>query len=385
MIKNVLACFWMVVVGSNVAQFYSQDFPYQGIVVFFGGLVFLLAYRSELFGLLQSKDFAFMLIALALPIGLMFVSDRSFDRGDYASMLSVVLIFMVSAVLVSRKELKQAVIVSSFIIVLVGTALNLYELLIENNVWSIAPGRSAGFYVNPTLAGEALVAFGLAFLLMRTGKLSLIDLVLIFVTMVGVLSTFSRSAILASIVLFFVAAFLRTKQKHILRTISWLLFSVIFVSLITSYVVSNVDLSEDASIRIFSLLDKGGVGDYKDDRGHVAEAGVVLALNDPLFGVGVRTIFSMEEGPHNIFVAVLIDYGLVGLAYFLAMIARLIYVSFRVGLINSALVFSFVGWVVLFGFGSHTLLGSAATMVWFGFAFSKCCEIQKSKFARLTG
>jgi len=385
MIKNVLACFWMVVVGSNIAQFYSQDFPYQGIVVFFGGLVFLLMYRSYLFGLLHSKDFSFMLMALVLPIVLMFISDRSFDRGDYASMVSVVLIFLVSAVLASRKELKQAVIVSSFIIVLVGTALNLYELLIENNVWSIAPGRSAGFYVNPTLAGEALVGFGLAFLLMRTGKLLLVDLALIFVVMLGVLSTFSRAAILASLVLFVVAAVLRTKPKNIIRTVSLLLVSIIFVSFVTSYVISNVDLSEDASVRIFSLLDKGGVGDYKDDRGQIAEAGVALALNDPLFGVGVKKIFSMEEGPHNIFVAVFVDYGLVGLAYFLVMIARLIYVSFNVGLKNSGLVFSFVGWIVMFGFASHTLLGSAATMVWFGFAFSKCCEIQKSKFARRAG
>ncbi len=42
----------------------------------------------------------------------------------------------------------------------IGVALNLYELFVQNNIWSVAPGRSAGFYINPNVSGEALVGYG---------------------------------------------------------------------------------------------------------------------------------------------------------------------------------------------------------------------------------
>lgn len=42
---------------------------------------------------------------------------------------------------------------------------------VENNLWSTAPGRSAGFYINPNISGGALIGYGLMFFSGSSNKL----------------------------------------------------------------------------------------------------------------------------------------------------------------------------------------------------------------------
>ena len=113
---------------------------------------------------LSCKDFLVVLFALAAPLPLMLISPHDFERGLYTSQLSLVLIFVVAVVLASATGLDRVWIAAAFVIVVIGMALNLYELFVENNRWSEAPGRSAGFYLNPNITGQALVGYALAFL-----------------------------------------------------------------------------------------------------------------------------------------------------------------------------------------------------------------------------
>ena len=94
---------------------------------------------------------------LILPIVLMLLSDRSFERGFYTSCLAAASVFVVASVLARRPDFERTTAWAAFAIVVFGTTLNLYELVVENNLWSNAPGRSAGFYVNPNISGEALL------------------------------------------------------------------------------------------------------------------------------------------------------------------------------------------------------------------------------------
>ena len=125
-----------------------------------------------------------------------------------------------------------------------------------------------------------------------------------------------------------------------------------------SYVVRNLDLSEDATVRISSLIEGGGVGDYGEDRGLTALASLELAMENPLFGAGVGTIYEMPEGPHNMFLAMMVEYGMVGLVVYLVVIIRLILIARRADRDLSGTILLFVAWLVIFGFASHNLLGN---------------------------
>ena len=133
---------------------------------------------------------------------------------------------------------------------------------------------------------------------------------------------------------------------------------------------------EDATVRIFSLIEAGGVGDYGEDRGAAASAALDLIVEDPVFGAGVQTIYEMPEGPHNMFLAMMVDYGIFGLIVYLVVIIRLILIARRAGRDLSGTVLFYVAWLVIFSFASHNLLGDTATIPLMGFALARAYRIQ---------
>lgn len=135
-------------------------------------------------------------------------------------------------------------------------------------------------------------------------------------------------------------------------------------------------------IRIYSLIEKGGIGDYQEGRGYAAQASLDLAMQYPVFGVGVRTIYEMQEGPHNMFIAMMVDYGLFGLVIYLIFIFRLIYIAYSVNRNLAERLWFFIGWLCIFGLSSHNLLGDTATMPLFGFTLARAYQIQSLKRLR---
>jgi hypothetical protein len=374
-INKILAFLWLLIIGTNVAGYSSQEAAYQGFVILAGAVYFLFLYRYQALRLMLCKDYVLMFLILFVPVFLMVLSDRNFQRGDYTSMISIVLVFMVSSVMAVRKELAKTITVSVFLIVAIATATNLYELFVENNYWSIAPGRSAGLYINPTLSGEVLVGFALAFMFWRSGKLDFVDYSIIFLALIGVFSTFSRSAILACFVLFVFAIILRSKVKHFVQLFAGLFSIALVVSVLLIYVFQNIEFSSDAMVRITSMLEKGGIGDYRDSRGDIALYALNMALNEPLLGVGVRTIYEMIEGPHNMFVAMMVDYGVMGVLIYIYFIFRLVFVANGSGSELAVALWLFCGWLILFSFSSHNILGNTATMPLFGFVMARVYQI----------
>lgn len=380
--NRLFAFAWLVIIGTNVAGYYSEAAAYQGAVVLAGATYFVFVFQRQLLRLVFFQDYLLVLGILVVPILLMLLSDRSFERGAYTSQITVASIFVVASVLALRPELNRTLAIAAFVIVAVGTALNLYELFVESNVWSTAPGRSAGFYVNPNISSEALLGYGLAFLTARFTKLRIIDLMLMSLVIVGVFATFSRAGILASLVLLTAVALMRVQRKHIPRFV----VGGVAISLLTfafsSYVVRNLDLSEDATRRIFSLIESGGVGDYQEERGLTALAWLELAMENPLLGAGVGSIYDMPEATHNMFVAMMMDYGIVGLIVYLVIIIMLILIARRADRNLSRTILLFVAWLVIFSFASHDLLSNPATIPLLGFALARAYQIQSSRQSR---
>jgi O-Antigen ligase len=376
--NRLFAFAWLVIIGSNGAEHYSQEFPYQGAVILAGAAYLVFVFRRELLGLVFFKDYLLVLSMFVLPLLLMLLSDRSFERGAYTSQICYALVFVVASVLALRADLEQTLVIAAFAIVAVGAALNLYELFLQNNVWSGAPGRSAGFYGNPNQSSEALLGYGLVFLTARIGKLRFVDLILMALVVVGVFATFSRAGILAILVLLAAAVVIRVPRQYMTRTVAGAVAISLLVFMFASYVVNNIDLSKDATERIFSLIEAGGVGDYEKDRGVAASNALDLIDESAVFGAGVNTIYEMEEGPHNMFLAMMVDYGVGGLIVYLVVIIRLVITVRRAGRELSGIIWVYVGWLIIFSFASHNLLGQTATIPLMGFALARAYQIQAS-------
>jgi len=380
--NKLFALVWLVIIGTNVAGYYSEVTPYQGAAVLAGAAYFLFIFRRELLRLVFFADYLLVLAILVVPILLMLGSDRTFERSDYTSQVATALVFVVASVLALRPELNRTLALAAFAIVVVGTAQNLYELFLENNVWSTAPGRSAGFHINPNISAEAMIGYGLVFILARSARLGAADLILMVLVLIGVFATFSRAGILAGLVLLPAAILMRTQRKHMPRIIVGGLAVSLLVVAFAAFVVRNLDLSEDASVRVLSLIETGGVGDYGTDRGLTALNSLELAMVNPVLGNGVGTLSEMGEGPHNMFLAMMVEYGLVGLFVYIAMIVRLVQIARCGDRSLSGMVLFFVAWLVIFGFASHTLLGNPETIPLLGFALAQAYRIQSSARSR---
>jgi hypothetical protein len=384
--NTLFAVAWLVIIGTNAAQQYSVTMPFQALITLAGAGYVLLVFRTQLLRLLHCADFLLVAGVLVVPVLLMLASDRTFERTEYMSQIAVSLIFVVASVLASRTELSRVLAIAAFAIVLITVTLNLYELFVRNNVWSTAPGRSAGFYTNPNLSAEAILGYGLMFLLTRSkSKLDLVNLIVLPLVLTGVFATFSRAGILASLVLLPFAMALRGGGKQVAR----ILFAGVAVASLAygfgSYVVDNLNLSEDAQARVLSLVEEGGVGDYREDRGLTALAGLKLGMENPLTGSGVRSIYKMEAEPHNMFVAMFVDYGIIGLLAYLLIIVRLVFAARGGDPIHSGPVMGIVGWLLIFSFSSHNLLDSAATMPLLAFAVGRACHARSSTLPRRMG
>jgi hypothetical protein len=381
-LNRLFAFAWLLIIGSNGAQYYSQEVVYQGAAVLGGAAYFLVIYVRHLMRLVFFKDYLVVLLMLVVPTLLMLHSDRSFERGAYTSEISIALVFVVASVLALRADHDRTLASVAFAIVAVGAAMNVYELFIENNIWSIAPGRSAGFYANPNISSEALLGYGLFFLTGRSAKLNLVDLILAALVVIGVFTTFSRAGILASLVLLTAAALMRVQRQYVTRIIVGGVSSLLLGFALASYVVRNLDLSKDATVRIFSLIEAGGVGDYEEYRGVATSVALDLIAEDPVFGAGVQTIYEMPEGPHNMFLAMMVDYGMFGLIVYLVVISRLVLIARSGNRDLSRTILFYVAWLVIFSLASHNLLDEAVTIPLMGFALARAYRIQTSAHLR---
>ncbi len=373
---KLFAFAWLILIGSNVAHHYSNEVPYHGAVILAGGAYCAIFFRKELLRLIFLKDYLLVLSLLVVPLILMMFSDRLYERNAYTSQIGVAMVFVVASALALRGDLNRTLALAVFVIVGMGSAMNLYELLIENNKWSSAPGRSAGFYGNPTISGEALLGYGLVFLTDRVTKLRFVDLILIALVVVGVFATFSRAGVLASLLLLTATILMRVRREYVMRILVGLMAISLAAFGFVSYVIHHIDLSNDALLRIASLLESGGLGDYGTDRGYVATEALDLIETNPFFGAGFLASTTLPQGPHNMFVAMMVDFGILGLIIYLTVIVRLIQVARSASGHLSRQVLFFVGWLVIFSFASHNLVGNIMTLPLLGFALARAYQIQ---------
>ena len=154
-------------------------------------------------------------------------------------------------------------------------------------------GRSAGFYVNPNMSAEALLGYGLVFLTVRTAKgrdRRLDSGGFGRCWSIGDLQPRRNSGQLA--VDHGCSLNAGSAQADAARRRWWgsyfgLGFRVCFLCF------DQRGAFNDAQVRIDSLLNTGGAGDYEQDRGIVASEALDVIREDPVFGAGVNASYEM--------------------------------------------------------------------------------------------
>ncbi|MEA2527735.1 MAG: hypothetical protein QOF33_2272 [Thermomicrobiales bacterium] len=242
--------------------------------------------------------------------------------------------------------------------VLLGVGLNLYEVF-HPLTFSKIPGRSSGLFENSNQSGAALI---LGMIIAYAVVPSRVRLPFIVLTGIGILTTFSRAAMIGWILvvlLLVVRAGFGVRQARAL-----LVFGAIVVAFIFSPLWGNVQgsLEERGILNLNNLqrltfFRQGNLDDQSaEGRKQVAQVGWRLFGEKPLAGHGTgsfRVIEDLQAGVHNIYVALLIDHGILGLFIIPSLLLATLWGA-------NAKTFDVVGpfmlFIAMWGFFSHNVL-----------------------------
>ena len=84
------------------------------------------------------------------------------------------------------------------------------------------------------------------------------------------------------------------------------------------------------------------------------------------------------------FVAVFVEYGILGLIALLVLLLRLVFIASKGTRPMVFLLWFLIGWLVAFSFASHNLFGHSATLPLLGFAIARAYQVSSSRTRGLT-
>jgi len=226
-------------------------------------------------------------------------------------------------------------------------------------------GRSAGFYVNAN--GSALaIALGLALVAEELPKSWRVPLLL--VTVVGIGTTFSRSGMLCLAMV--VVWLLWRKALGTSSAVLGVLVGAWLLAFAVSFAAANALLNENTAARLHFASDDSG-------RIELALKAWNMFLTSPWFGhgLGATAIWDAEALPHNMYVNLAAEYGVLGLLLFPAFCAAVVASN------RAATCFAAV--LLVAGFFSHGLLDSRVTLLLSALAAAQAAAAPER--ARATG
>lgn len=334
------AALLMLTTATNIGPYTARFGPYYVLgLLLLCGFVFLL----------RANDMARVAGTPAFVVGAWFhlllvlaalLSRNGQDLQLAAPMLSGFLVFASAAWFASQLAGHQGRFSWMVALPLVtAAAANYYEYVFDPNVLSTAPGRAAGFFENPNNSGATIaVLWGLW--LVSAPRRSWLGATFVGLLSLGaVLVTFSRSALVCFLVVSFIGATIlaRRQGRSVLRAFGMSLVLVV-VSVLVLYLLSDTELSADAQLRVESLMQRRFDDESSLTRGLVAQAYWEKFVEHPFTGSEVLGSLAEQAGlgPHNMFLAIGADFGIVGLGSYLLVLLVGISASLRLGWSSSA-------------------------------------------------
>jgi hypothetical protein len=273
-----------------------------------------------------------------------FLHEFGIAVADVVFIVSCVFIFDDSHVLaLARKAVVLATIAAA--------VLNIYDICYPG-FFSSYNGRAAGLYVNPNTSGMALVLGCIIGLpsLHRTWSRE----AFLLVTLIGVLTTFSRAAIIASVIVIVSLVSARRLAFHRLL----LMLCCIVVVFITFNIARDLRsagiIQADADLtKTFRMFADSSAQERAADAWAAAEEFEAAPLLG--HGFGTTAYWTWLNQSHDFYLSSLADYGIMGIF----LIPGLVYSLWR----RSWDCYAFSAVFVLSGFFNHMLLTDPFSLV----------------------
>lgn len=178
-------------------------------------------------------------------------------------------------------------------------------------------GRAAAMFINPTTAAEAaLLIFIFACAVVRPKYR-----VLLFVVMAaGILVTFTRSAIIAMVLLWAMFIYKRILPRStVIISVILLVGGVMSFGAFEAYLGNRQDFEgaiENVQARLNFFSSAKLTDDSALERAAVIRAGWEVFLQNPVFGAGAGAtqFWSLRASTHNQLLLLAVEYGLMGIA-----------------------------------------------------------------------
>jgi len=268
-------------------------------------------------------------------------------------LLSFLVIFQQGGV----RNVKLAIL----IVVLFAVPMNFIDFI--SPMWSKVPGRASGIYMNPNTSGKILVFAMVASITVVPSKFR--TLYCMFVG-AGVLVTFSRTSWLIWALALTVLAgsgYIAFKRKSVSLVFVGLLSCLVIYSLITGGALGLISDSPVGQYLKPSTLARLGGADITVDSSVAGRTVVALKSLDvfqqyPWFGAGLGYTreWDYNISPHNMYLMMAAEGGMLGLALFISLLVILWRNTDNIGRLL----------VVLFAvrsISSHNMLDQATTLV----------------------
>jgi O-Antigen ligase len=298
-------------------------------------------------------------------LSLMTVSADEISFVDFrAKVLSVLFIALMYAIFQQKSIIHVKFTILA--VLLMNVFNNLFELLNPKIFTQVNVGRPGGFYVDPNKAGCALM---LAMLLSIGIVKKPYRWILVLVTGIGILATFSRGAILGWLictVLLIAGRVLSDQRRKIIVPAIILLFFLISINplkTLTDYFKGDPSGANwDIVNRLEEFQNPSLSEDSAMDRQAVAAGGWIMFGNHPFWGNGLastRKWMVSDVSTHNMYLYYMADHGILGILFLPGAVFAVVY---RNQGEQKIILLCFAVFISLWGLFSHEVLAERFTL-----------------------
>ncbi len=316
---------------------------------------------------------AWMIFYLLISmLSLMTVSGDELSFTDFRAKALSVLFIVLMYVLYQQQSVRH-IRYTMIAVVILSTINNLIELLSPRLFSDLNVGRPAGFYIDPNQSGCAIF---LGMLLGLPVIRKQYRWVLILVAGIGIITTFSRGAILgwsiSTLIMVFGRMLSDKRRKIIVPAILLIIFlaSINPLKLLSDYFKGDpTGANWDIVNRLeeFQNPTETAKEDSAVSRQAVAAGAMVLFSNHPFWGNGLastRKWMVADISTHNMYLYYMADNGILGILFLPGAIFAVVY---RNKGENVTVLISFAVFISLWGLFSHEVLAERYTLASFAF------------------
>jgi O-Antigen ligase len=303
-------------------------------------------------------------------LSLMTVSGDELSFTDFRAKALSVLFMVLMYVLYQQKSVLHIKYTIIFVVML-SVINNLMELFSPKLFSELNVGRPAGFYIDPNQSGCAIL-LGMLFGITVVKKQY--RWILILIAGVGIMTTFSRGAILgwliSTIIMIFGRKLSNQRRKILVPAILLIVFLVSInpLRLLSDYFKGDpTGANWDIVNRLeeFQNPTETAKEDSAASRQAVAAGAMVLFSQHPFWGNGLastRKWMVADISTHNMYLYYMADHGILGILFLPGVIFAVVY---RNKGENGTILTCFAVFITLWGLFSHEVLAERYTLASF--------------------